>query len=462
MIRLMTALIIVLVTFVNSIFAQNVTGTWHGKLEIPTGNIGINFNIFKENNKLKATMDSPDQNAFGIQTDKTILIDDKIEIYLNSMMISYKGKFKNDTINGTFFQRGIEIPLKLTKKKIEKKLRPQDPKEPYSYISKEITFVNQKANNIKLAGTLTLPKNVKKPKVVILISGSGPQNRNEEIKQFNHRPFLVLSDFLTKNGIAVLRYDDRGVAQSEGTQKGATSLDFATDVEAAINYLKNKENISFSKIGLIGHSEGGFIASMLASKNKDIDFIVLLAAPGVSGDKILRTQTKKALELSGASKKHIEFNDKISKQIFNLIKTEKNSEKLKGKLKDYLIKVKNEAPESIIKNLTEKGINTQIEAITLPWITYFIKTEPKQFLEKVTCPILALNGSKDVQVLPKLNLEAIKNSTKHNKNVEIIELENLNHMFQTCSTGSINEYAQIEETFSPKAMKLIVNWINTK
>ncbi len=467
MIRLITTLIIALFAFISTIFAQEVTGDWHGQLDIQGKKLRISFHVSEKDNTYTSTMDSPDQSAFGIPTDKTFYLNDSLTISLKSIGITYKGQLKSNKIKGIFNQGGMQLPLILSRKKIKtekQKARPQDPKEPYGYKSEDVFFTNKKANNITLAGTLTLPNNVKNPAVAILISGSGPQNRDEEIKIFNHRPFLVLSDFLTKNGIAVLRYDDRGVAKSEGTQKDATSADFATDVEAAYEYLLTRTDIDTKKIGLIGHSEGGFIAPMVAAKNKNIAFVVLLAGTGADGGEVLRAQTKKAMELSGLDKEHIAYNDKISAQVYQLLNTEKDTNLAKEKITSYLTKIRKEAPKSIANSLTDKNIKKQVNAITSPWLYYFIKTSPVQFLSKTTCPVLALNGSKDFQVVPKLNLTGIANALKKAKNndVTIKEIEGLNHLFQTCNTGASNEYAKIEETFSPKALQIIANWINKR
>ncbi len=434
-----------------TIAQEDITGTWYGILKTPNANLHLNFNISKEGKQLKTTMDSPDQGAFNIPTDKTNFKDNKIEIFLNAMLINYRGILVKDSIIGTFSQNGMEFPLQLSKKEPhskKKKTRPQDPKKPYPYQTEEVKFSNKKANNIKLSGTLSLPNNIKNPKVVILISGSGPQDRNSEIKQFDHRPFLVLADYLTKNGIAVLRFDDRGVGKSEGVFKDATSFDFATDVESAIDYLQSRNDINFSKIGIIGHSEGGLIAPIVASKRKDVNFIILLAGPGVDGGKILETQSRKISELSGVPKTIIDKNEQLSKEIHAIIKKAKDTSEIKSKLTILL----NKHPE-ISKKI-------YLQTYTNKWMLHFVKTNPQDFLKQVTCPILALNGSKDVQVVSKINLEAIQKSTKENKKVSIKEIEGLNHLFQTCKTGNINEYGTIEETFSPKALLIITNWIN--
>lgn len=340
--------------------------------------------------------------------------------------------------------------------------RPQEPKKPYNYISENVYFTNFSADSIKLAGTLTLPKNNKKPTVVVLISGSGPQNRNEEVKQFNHKPFLVLSDYLTNNGIAVLRYDDRGVEESEGDFKTATSFDFASDVEAAIAYLKTRTDIDSSKIGLIGHSEGGLIAPIVASRNKDVAFVVLLAGTGVDGAKVLETQARRAAELAGAPKLQLDENEKLTTIIYGIIQAETDDDIIKSKITTSLNEFKVINPNSpLVPYITDAMIEQQLGVLKSEWLLSFIRTDPKDFLQKTTCPVLALNGSKDFQVLPKINLEGIKNGLEKagNNDVTIMELEGLNHLFQTAKTGSLQEYSKIEETFSLIALGIIKDWI---
>lgn len=338
--------------------------------------------------------------------------------------------------------------------------RPQEPKEPFNYTSEDITFINYAAANIQLAGTLTLPKNIKNPPVAILISGSGAQNRNEEL--MGHKPFLVLADYLTKNGIAVLRYDDRGVGESKGDFQKATTFDFATDVEAAIDYLKSRKDVDITKIGLIGHSEGGLIAPMVAYKNKDVAFIVLLAGPGVNGADILITQTRKAGELAGTPAGFLDENEKLANIIYDIIRTNTDNEVIKTKITNALNDYKTNNPMSVLAPyITPAMIEQQLGILKSEWLRNFIRIEPKDYLEKTMCPVLALNGSKDFQVIPEVNLEAIKNALEkaENKDVTIKELNGLNHLFQTAETGSLQEYNIIEETFSPMALEIIKNWI---
>ncbi len=338
--------------------------------------------------------------------------------------------------------------------------RPQEPKEPFDYISDDVIFINYVADSIPLAGTLTFPKNIKNPPVVILISGSGPQNRNEEL--MGHKPFLVLADYLTNHGMAVLRYDDRGVGDSKGNFQTATTFDFTTDVEAAITYLKSRNDIDKTKIGLIGHSEGGLIAPMIASKNKDVAFIVLLAGPGVNGAEILETQSRKAGELAGTPEAFLEENQKLARIIYDIIRTNTDEDIIKTKITKALNDYKTNNPLSVLTPyITPVMIEQQLSILKSKWVCEFIRIEPKDYLEKTTCPVLALNGSKDFQVIPKINLEGIKNALEKadNKDVTIKELDGLNHLFQTAETGSVQEYSKIEESFSPVALEIIKDWI---
>lgn len=338
--------------------------------------------------------------------------------------------------------------------------RPQEPKPPFNYVSQDITFPNAKANNIKLAGTLTLPKDIKNPAVAILISGSGPQNRNEEL--LGHKPFLVLADYLTNNGIAVLRYDDRGIADSEGDFNTATTFDLASDVEAAVNYLKTRNDIDISKIGLIGHSEGGTIAPIVASRNKDVAYTILLAGTGVIGAEVMLSQSWKIAEMMGATTETLEFNKTISEMTYNIIINDNDVEKMKTSIKYSLNTYKKKIEGSPYAIYINDALITQLTNVASnDWLCTFIRTSPEPYLAKTTCPVLAINGSKDVQVLPKLNLNAIEAALKkaNNKDVTIKELEGLNHLFQTAETGIMQEYNTIEETFSPVALEIIKNWI---
>ena len=308
---------------------------------------------------------------------------------------------------------------------------------------------------------MTLPKKDGIFPVVILITGSGPQNRDEEL--LGHKPFLIISDYLTKNEIAVLRYDDRGVGQSTGDFNTATSADFATDVESAIAYLKTRKEINKNKIGLIGHSEGGLIAPIVASKSKDVNFIVLLAGTGIQGDKLLLLQQELIAKANGVSEAEIEKTIQNNSKVIEMVVKSNDNQKLKTDLTKLINELLENEPNTEIPNgmSKEEFVSMQVNEISTPWMVYFMKFNPVITLEKVKCPVLAVNGEKDLQVPPKENLTAIKNALKKggNKNVTTIEFPNLNHLFQECETGSPNEYATIEQTISPIVLKEITRWI---
>jgi hypothetical protein len=464
----MKNLTLVLLTslFSLTIFGQEITGQWNGALKIQGTQMRLVFNVTNTDNVVSSTMDSPDQGVKGIPTTTTSFENSILKITIANAKIEYEGTLgKDNVIVGTFTQAGQSFPMNLSKEIIEKQklVRPQEPIKPYSYYSEGVTFENKKAG-ISLAGTLTLPKKKGVFPVVILISGSGPQNRDEEL--LGHKPFLVLSDFLTKNGIAVLRYDDRGTALSKGDFKTATSADFATDVESAIAYLKTRKEINKNKIGLLGHSEGGLIAPMVASKSKDVAFIVLLAGIGMQGDSLLLLQKKLIEEASGVSKEDIQKGQLSNRKIFDIVKKSTSLEQLNADLTIHFKQIVKDIPnhQKPAEMSDDDFVKLQVKQIASPWIQYFIKYNPEATLEKVKCPVLAMNGEKDLQVPPKENLEAIKKAiTKGgNKRVTTKELPNLNHLFQECKTGSPDEYATIEQTYSPIVLNEIVKWLQTQ
>lgn len=445
--------------------SQEIIGQWYGKLAIQGTELRIVFNISTTENGYTSTMDSPDQGAKGIPVKSTNYENGILKIEMPNIKLEYSGELKSGTISGNLKQNGMSFPMNLSKEAIQKRvaIRPQEPKKPYPYYSEDITFENKK-DNITLAGTLSLPKKEGTFPVVLLISGSGPQNRDEEL--LGHKPFLVLSDYLTRNGIAVLRFDDRGTALSEGNFKSATSLDFASDVEAGIQYLKTRKEIKNNKIGLIGHSEGGMIAPIIASKSKDVDFIVLLAGTGVTGEEILLLQQELIGRVSGISEKDLLRSKNTNKGAFEIVKKATSQEEMIKELTFYFEKIIKETPETEkpkeVKE--EEYVKMMVDELSNPWMQFFIKYNPAVSLDKVKCPVLAINGEKDLQVPAKINLEAIKKALDKGKNKKstVMELPNLNHLFQECKSGSPEEYATIEETFSPKALEVVKNWIQNQ
>ncbi|MDI3319232.1 alpha/beta hydrolase family protein [Pinibacter soli] len=444
-------------------FGQDITGKWQGVLNVQGSHLRLLFTINKSDSGYVSTMTSMDQNAITVPVKSTSFANDTLQLNVSSINAKYKGQVKNDSaIAGTYTQNGRSFELNLLKGTSEPvaKKRPQEPTKPYPYYSEEVRFTNNKAN-ISLAGTLTLPQKDGVFPVVVLITGSGPQDRNEELMR--HKPFLVISDYLTRNGVAVLRYDDRGFGESQGNFQTATTVDFATDVQAAVDYLKTRKEINKKKIGLIGHSEGGIVAPLVASKSKDVAFIVLLAGPGIPGDQLSLLQSGLLAKAVGASEADIKEANTINSKCFEIIKNAKDSAQLKRNLADYLNVAMGEGKDTPqIKGVpVDDTVLALVDQLSSPWMQYFLKYDPAPALQKVTCPVLALNGSKDIQVPAKVDLEGISKALAKggNKNVTIKELPNLNHLFQECKTCTMDEYAIIEQTFSPLALAEVLNWI---
>lgn len=459
--------VLIAMFFSIQLFAQqaDLSGTWTGKLELPnTVKLTVVFNIQVDSiGNYTTTMDSPDQGAKGIPTESTKISGDSVEIIIPLVRGSYTGKIFYDEmkIEGKWAQGGMHLDLVVKKvDKVEEVKRPQEPKEPYPYKSEEVKFEN-KIDSVTLAGTLTFPESGNNFPAVVLITGSGAQNRNEEL--LGHKPFLVLSDFLTRNGFAVLRFDDRGIAESTGDFSTATSEDFTKDVLSAVEYLKSRDEINRSKIGLIGHSEGGLIASIAAVKSDDVAFIVLMAGPGIAGDSILILQSDLIQKAGGTSEEEIQKSLKIQREIYSIIIKSEDDNTLKDQLRE---KFNDEFSKMTEEEKAQLGdpevyLNIQIKTLTSSWFKFFLKYNPQPTLEKVKCPVLAIDGENDLQVPPKQNLSAIGSALKRggNKNFETKMLPGLNHLFQTSATGAVSEYGTIEETISPLALETMLDWI---
>ncbi|HEX8563074.1 MAG TPA: alpha/beta hydrolase [Flavobacterium sp.] len=438
--------------------AQDITGDWYGTLEVPGTKLRVVLHIQQDASGYSATMDSPDQGATGVPITTTRFISPMLTLEVPEAQIKYTGTYQDQTIEGTFVQGTASLKLDLTRQEI-KLNRPQQPKPPFPYVAEEVSFTNLK-ENFNLAGTLTLPDKTGKHPVVILISGSGQQDRDGEL--LGHKMFLVLADHLTRNGIAVLRYDDRGAGKSGGNPQMSTSADFADDAAAAIEFLKTHKNINTQKMGLIGHSEGGIIAPMLASSRNDVAFVVLMAAPGVTGDKLLLLQNElvgKAFEMPEADLSKIRgFNTTF----YNLIRNITDDNQLKHQLTTEMLKVMQKNPDRLPPGTTiEQAAETQVSQLMLPWTKFFIRYDPAVALQNTKCPVMAINGSTDVQVASKQNLPAIAEALRSggNENVTIQEFPGVNHLFQESATGSPADYKDIEQTISPLVLSEITNWI---
>lgn len=446
--------------FAYSVFAQDISGVWKGKLVTPVGSLTIVFHLNRVADGTHAyttTMDSPDQGAYGLKGQNSVVDDSVWMVQFPKIQASYKGRLNPDgTIRGTFTQ-GVDMLLNVERGAAVSPNRPQEPVPPFPYKSEEVVVRNELAG-INLAGTLTLPGKGKNFPAVVLVTGSGAQNRDEEL--MGHKPFLVLSDYLTRNGIAVLRCDDRGTAASEGDHTTATDEDFATDVAAAICYLRSRKEIDKQQIGIVGHSVGGTIAFISAAKDPLVAFVVSLAGVGVKGDSLLLRQVELISKSQGmADDTWQAMKPSIQKRYAILQQTEKTPEVLRKELYAEITKV---IPSGQLKDLnTIQQISAQIASITSPWYLHFLRYDPATDLQRVKCPVLALNGERDIQVDAAMNLESIRRHLigSGNKRVTVKAYPHLNHLFQTCKKGTLGEYAELEETISLEVLQDVTAWI---
>lgn len=441
-----------------------IKGTWSGPMKVGAAEITLVINITPgDKDSLTVMIDSPDQGVKGIATSKVRVTADSLIVKSKVLMGSYQGSFEDNytTLKGTWKQSGMTFPLDLHHSFEKYSVnRPQEPKPPFPYIEKEVVVKNNKAN-VELAGTLTLPGSGGPFPAVILITGSGAQNRDEEL--MGHKPFLVLADYLTRKGIAVLRVDDRGFGKSTGNFSTATTLDFATDVSAEIDFLKTQKEIDSTKIGLAGHSEGGLIGPIVASERKDVAFVVLLAGPGVTGEQILLMQTARMNKMAGYSDKELADEKSLRTKIYTVIKKNSDNEKAATKIKAYVQSAKQKNPHGRgISQMDDVQTDIFIKECTSPWFRTFLVLDPVNYLTKVHCPLLALNGSLDVQVPSKENLAAIEKAMIFggNSHYSIEEIPDANHLFQHAKTGNVDEYGKIEETMSPEVLEKVAAWIN--
>lgn len=445
--------------------STRMEGSWQGVLDVSTTEIRLVFNIsVNEDLTLGATMDSPDQGAMDIPLGAVSLWDDSLRIEAPALNGFYMGKITSESrLEGEWHQSGMSLKLDLDKKEEAIVLnRPQEPQPPYPYREEEVSFQNLE-QGFSLGGTLTLPKGEGPFPAAVLVSGSGPQNRDEEL--FGHKPFKLIADYLTRNGIAVLRYDDRGVGESGGSAAGSTTGDLAGDARSAIDYLLKHSHIDSSSIGVIGHSEGGMIAFMLASSHKDIAYIVSLAGPGVDGKTILLDQSDHIARLSGAADAILEDNRNVMNGVYDIMIVNESYEDWREKTLEFTAQFYSERLQGNYDEADiERGKENLLASIPEPayaWMRYFIMFDPAPLFASITCPVLALNGEKDCQVLPEANIGAIKDglSSAGNTHGKTSIRPGLNHLFQNCETGLLNEYGVIEETFDPATLAMISEWI---
>ena len=437
---------------------DKVDGIWQGELNVSGIEFTIVFYISEEpDGTLTAAMENLYQRMEEIPVDAVVFEEGNLSLRIKSVLL--EGKLREDglSIDGEWKQGGQSLPLVLRRvDKAPELNRPQEPVKPYPYGEEQVIYWNEHAG-IEIAGTLTLPRPEGPFPAVLLISGSGGQDRDS--MELGHKPFLVLSDYLTRLGIAVLRVDDRGVGESTGDFAQVTSGDFAGDVLAGVEYLKSREDINPKKIGLIGHSEGGIIAPMVATQSPDVAFIVMMAGTSLNGEEILYLQGALLARANGAKDDTIAKLRLLQERIYTLLKQETDdeaaAEKLRVILENAQLQLGEEEKQKMLFSAYMKIINI------IPWYRHLLISDPKPTLMKVQCPVLAINGDKDLQVPSEENLHAIEEALKAggNKDYTVKELPDLNHLFQTAETGALSEYGKIEETISPSALDAIADWL---
>lgn len=454
------------VLFFNNISAQEER--FKGTLNVGSNALEIFFNIKTENRITTATMDVPAQGAIGLGCDKVIKTEDSLYIIIEMIRGKFAGKYLNDSTISGVWNQGLDFALELKKvnPEIIKLSRPQHPKPTDAYISKDVIYSNAD-KTVEFGATITMPHGKGPFPSIVLINGSGQQNRDSEV--FGHKPFAVLADFFTRNGFLVLRADDRGIGETKGDLTFATSADFAEDVKAHVDYLKRQKETDKKKIILIGHSEGGMIAPMVAASRNDIFASILLAAPGIPIIDLLTEQQGAVLRSSGISQKDVESFLPFFKRMAMAVNTSgdiPSAQKIiEETLQSYLDYAKPAVVASIIGITDEKSkkgyVDEMLNTFTKKWFDYFISYNPEENLSKMKGHVLAINGSKDIQVIADSNLKGIENALIKggNKNYKILKMEGYNHLFQKCKKCNVAEYAELTETFSEEVMKEMLNWV---
>src|SRR5450432_1854389 len=431
--------------------ASDIDGAWLGTLDTGMVKLRLVLHIVNTDQGLTATMDSLDQNANGIPVSSITRAGASLKFEIKAIGGRYDGTIRPDlaTFSGTWTQLGKSWPLafkRVTNASELEQRRPQNPVKPYPYREEEVSYGNPAAK-IQLAATLTIPPGQGPFPAVLLMAGSGPHDRDESL--MGHKPFLVLADYLTRKGIVVLRAVKRGVGKSGGDYSKAVMADFASDGEAGVAYLKTRAEVNPHKIGLVGHSEGGIEAPMAAVGNPDVAFVVMMAGPGVRGDELLAEQVRLIEKAGGKSQADVDKDVATQREILALVEKDKDDATLE---KDLRATMAGKEPDV--------QISLQVKLVSSPWFRGLLEYDPVPTLSKVMCPVLAINGEKDLQVPPDTNLPPIRKALAAggNKNSEVDELPGLNHLFQDAKTGGIGEYSEIEETMSPVAMDKVASW----
>ena len=453
-------IVIVLVLGISASYAEDrVAGHWEGHIEIPGQPIAVKVNLAIDESDWRGTIDIPAQGAKGLPLSEIHVAEEgegmRVKFSIRGVPgnPTFDGTLQGGVINGTFSQGGVTFGFRLSREIVSDPVRPQEPKPPFPYQIEEVAFQN---GDINLAGTLTVPQGDGPFPAVLLISGSGLQDRDETV--FGHKPFWVLADHLSRTGIAVLRVDDPGIGKSAPHPEPPTTADFATDVEAGVTFLKRDDRIG--TVGLIGHSEGGIIAAIVASRRDDIGFVVLMAGPGVPGAELLLKQNERIFDGMGIVGERKETLLTLLDRLFTTLTSDMTEDEMRQQV-DEIVRKQFEINGIPPAQQDETQVQAAVEQVLNPWMRYFLAFDPRPALEATRVPVLALNGELDVQVDAEQNLTAIDAALEKggNHNVTLHRLPKHNHLFQRAKTGLINEYAVIEETISPEVLDLIRDWI---
>lgn len=451
---------------------SSITGFWSACIDLGPVQVPISISLSQNpQGNLTGHFYCTDQGLTDVILEELSFENGLLSFEVKTLHANFRGTLNGAELSGRFTQSKIPFPVifKRTTGVPAPLNRPQEPMAPFPYQVEEVSYESKEANAI-LSGTLTLPDSTGPFPAVLLIAGSGPNDRNETL--FGHKPFLVLADHLTRCGIAVLRSDKRGVGKSTGDYEMATTQDFAEDVLAGVRFLKSRPEINSTHIGLVGHSEGGLVAPIVAAKSSEVAFIVLIGGPGVTGEEILYEQAALIERSMGMSEELIARESKLSREMFAIVTKEHEPLTAEAQLKDLIAAYLTNLPEILKNEVTEKfneqeySFHTQaaIDQINTPWFRYFLTYDPATSIKKVKVPVLAIIGELDLQVAPHQNLPPIARALEEGGNTDftLLELPKHNHMLQVCKTGSLAEYAEIEETMSPIALKIMSDWIQSK
>ena len=438
---------------------DRIVGHWEGHIEIPGQPLAVKVDFAVKDADWNGTIDIPAQGAENLSLSDIHIEADDADVRVKFSIRgvpgnpTFDGKLQDEEISGTFSQGPVKFGFRLSREAVAGPARPQEPKPPFPYQIEEVVFQN---GAVSLAGTLTVPPGDGPFPAVLLISGSGLQDRDETV--FGHKPFWVLADYLSRAGIAVLRVDDPGIGESTPHPEPPTTADFATDVEAGVAFLKVDDRIG--PIGLIGHSEGGLIASIVASRRDDIGFVVLMAGPGVLGAELLLKQNERIFDTMGIAGERKQNLLTLLERLFTILTSDLAEDEMHHGV-DGIVRKQFEINGVPAAQQDETQVQAAVDQVLNPWMRYFLSFDPRPALVAIKVPVLALNGELDVQVDVDQNLTAIAAALEKggNRNVTVHRLPKHNHLFQRAKTGLVNEYTTIEETLSPEVLDLIRDWV---